>query len=424
VSEQAKSPELFSQGERILLHSTPDKEVASVSFAQKDWQKAIADFTPTATPQTNDPEAKIYLYNAQARQLGNPLTVAVVVPLKSDPNGSKEILRGVAKFQEEFWQTQPGRALEIVIVNDLGGEKSREIAADLEASGGVLGILGHGIDPASQQAIRLYMEAGIPILSPLTTSITNGASPQLKIISLDDKTNELLGNYLKSVGTTLAQYAKQVKSSPKAVVFYNSNSPYSEQLKKNFVQALSDIQGKVIQEIDTKSSDFNASKAVADAQSQGANTMLLAMSKAPEHITQAIALAQANNKAGSPLLLLGGNELYNPDILVKGGDNIKGLILAVPWSFQANDSFSQDAIKSWKGRVSWRTATAYDALKTLTNALQKSPERQGANQTLQKGIPLTGSSQNFNLFDQVPLVKAVGGNAGPPGSKYQFETLP
>jgi ABC-type branched-subunit amino acid transport system substrate-binding protein len=67
-------------------------------------------------------------------------------------------------------------------------------------------------------------------------------------------------------------------------------------------------------------------------------------------IDQAVAIAQES----SGMLLLGGNELYTPDILIQGADSIDGLVLAVPWSFQATDPFAKDALKSWCCCVSWR----------------------------------------------------------------------
>jgi ABC-type branched-subunit amino acid transport system substrate-binding protein len=175
--------------------------------------------------------------------------------------------------------------------------------------------------------------------------------------------------------------------------------------------------------VDTTKAGFDAEKAIKMAKSQGANVMFLALSKDSTRVDQALALARANSEGSSPLLLLGGNELYNPDILIKGGDSVSGLVLAVPWSFQPTDPFARDAIKSWKGRVSWRTATAYDATKMLTQTLEKNPDRQDTNQAFQQGVPLSGNATNFNVFTDVPLVKAIPGTSGPAGSKYQFEPL-
>ncbi|MGV2388635.1 MAG UNVERIFIED_CONTAM: hypothetical protein LVR29_10975 [Microcystis novacekii LVE1205-3] len=97
VSNTAKNPDLFSQGEKILLNSTPNQEKAQAAFKREDWSNAIASYQLAATPEANNPEGKIYYNNAKARQKGNQNTIAVVVPIANDPNSAKEILRGVGQ---------------------------------------------------------------------------------------------------------------------------------------------------------------------------------------------------------------------------------------------------------------------------------------------------------------------------------------
>ena len=418
VSQNATNPQLISQGEKILLDSTPNKQAGASAFAQQNWDSAIASYQQAANVNPNDPEGKIYLHNAKARKIGNPLTIAVVVPITSSPDSAKEILRGVASQQEEFNQSPPpsGRLLEVVIVNDGGTLTAASVAQDLVKAPSILGVVGHGLDPGSQQALRKYDAAGLVALSPLTTSVTvSGGQSILKTIPIDQKANELLGNYLQAVGKTLLEYAKRQNSPPKALIFYNSDSPYSMQLKQQLVTALSGANGQLVKEIDiTTNSNYTA-----ELQSDNiANTIILALSK--NKLNEAISLAQANRKS---LTLMGGDELYNPDLLVQGGDTIKDIIIAVPWSFKPNDPFAKDAVNSWKGRVSWRTKTAYDATKALTNAISQNPSRTSIAQLLTQGMNLAGSSADFNIFQEVPLVKAVVGNSGPPGSKYQFDSL-
>lgn len=419
VSNTAKNPNLFSQGEKILLNSTPSKEKAAAAFAKEDWPNAIASYQSAATSQANDPEGKIYYNNAKARQKGNQHTVAVVVPIANDPNSAKEILRGVARYQEEYNSSHAGNPLEVVIANDGGGLQSKAIADDLIQSGQVLAVMGHGIDPFSQKAIESYEKEGLAILSPLTTSVSQAAQSTLKTIPLRDKSNEVLGSYLEAVAKTLADYANQNQNSPAVVLFYNSDSPYSQQLKDSFAKALKKTAGKLVKEIDTKKANFNPKNAMADAKQAGANVVFLALSKDGDRIEQAVAIAQE----ASGMLLLGGNELYTPDVLIQGGDSIEGLVLAVPWSFQTSDPFAKDAIKSWRGRVSWRTATAYDTMKVLGTAIAKNPDRAKVVETLNQGVSLEGSTTDFNIFNQVPLVRAKRGNDGPKGSQYQFDPI-
>ncbi len=175
VSGAATNPQLISQEEKILLGS-------------KTGMKP--------SPNMNK------LHNAKARQAGNLLTMAAVVPITQSPDSAKEILRGVASYQQEFHQSPPldGRLLEIVVVNADEPRKGSSLAQDLVRSNNILGVLGHGIDPGSQQALRKYDKAGLAALSPLTTNLTPGEKKSiLKIIPIDEKAEQLLGDYLAAV---------------------------------------------------------------------------------------------------------------------------------------------------------------------------------------------------------------------------------
>jgi ABC-type branched-subunit amino acid transport system substrate-binding protein len=421
ISEQGTNGQYFSQGEKILLDKTAEKQAGADAFAQKNWEDAIASYQQAADKNPNDPEGKIYLNNATARKAGNPLPIAVAVPIAASPDSAKEILRGVARSQEEFNRSASGRLLEVLIVNDPGSSQTPSLAEDIINAADVLGVVGHGIDPGSQQALSKYQKAGLAVLSPMTLSVSDSSQSTIKTIPIGQKKGELLGDYLQAVSKTLTQYASKQYASPSVVVFYNSDSPYSEQLKDKLVDAIAEAKGKLVKEVDIKASGFDGKSEIADAQQSGAQVAFLALSKS--QVAQALAIAQANATMSSPLMLMGGDELYNADLLVQGGDAIKGTVLAVPWSFQSNDSFSQDAIKSWKGRVSWRTATAYDATRALVQAIEKDPTRAGVSQSLNNGLTISGNTTNFNIFNEVPLVEAVSGTNGPPGSKYEFASV-
>jgi ABC-type branched-subunit amino acid transport system substrate-binding protein len=192
------------------------------------------------------------------------------------------------------------------------------------------------------------------------------------------------------------------------VLFYNSDSPYSQKLRDSFAKAIKEPGGKIVKEIDTTKANFNAKTAIISGRQAGARVVFLAAVKTAIALIKPWLVAQES----SGMLLLGGNELYTPDILIQGADSIDGLVLAVPWSFQATESFAKDALKSWRGRVSWRTATAYDTMKVLGEAIAKSSDRATVVETLNRGITLQGSTTDFNIFNQVPLVRANGGNEG------------
>jgi len=419
--------ELISQGERILLEATPEKEAGAAAFAQKNWDEAITEYQQAADANPNDPEGKIYLNNAKAKQAGKPLTMAVVVPITPSANEAKEILRGVALAQEEFNESPASadQLLEVVIVNDEQTGKTRSLAEDLINFPNVLGVLGHGVDGGTRQAVASYEKAGLAVLSPVSINVMADATGQsiMKTISLNQQEQELLASYLQQVGETLADYAVQESSPASVAVFYNSDSPYSEALKAQFIDALSVAKGEIVKEVDVMASpSFDAATEIADASQAGANVALLALSK--NKLDTVIDLGKANaNQSGESLLLMGGDELYNPTILKEGDEAIEGMVLAVPWSWQSNDPFAQQASEIWKGRISWRTTTAYDATQALATALSQKPSRAEVAQQLSQGIPISGTAKEFDIFNEIPLVKVAPGTGGPTGSKYQFETV-
>ncbi len=411
--------ESVSRGEKLFLQATPNKQAGADAFVQENWDEAIAAYETAVQSDRNDPESRIYWQNAQAKQAGNPLTIAVAVPTSSSPDSAAEILRGVAKYQTEYNQSSAsGQLLEVAIIDSSDPTTAANVAQTVINTPDILGIVGYGIDQGSQAALQQYENAGVAVLSPLTTSFQGST---LRTIPINEKEDELLVNYLQAVGKTLTQYAAQQQPSPNIAIFYNSDSGYSQQLQQEIINSLPEVQGNLIEQIDISSPNFDANSTVSNVQNSGANVAILALSKSK--VPQAVEIAKANENNGSPLLLMGGDELYNADILVQGGDAIAGIILAVPWSFSPTDDFAQDALQSWKGRVSWRTATAYDATKALVETVSQNPDRAMIFQGFNNGVTLSDSTTDFNLFNEVPLVQAVKGNEGPTGSDYQFDSL-
>ncbi len=425
VSQTAVNSQLISQGEQILItggKNYQEKITAASAFAAQDWPGAIQEYQQAVNRDRNDPEAKIYLNNAKAKTAGNPLTMAVVVPITARVNEAKEVLRGVAQYQEEVNQipTIPGRLLEVVVVNEKEAALAESLSQDIiQSSANVLGVIGHGVDNNSRQALSRYEQNNVAVLSPLNTAInSNGGQSTVQTIPLS-QTTTLLATYLQRVGETLVNYAVKNHSPAKVTIFYNSDSRYSQDLKTELVAALSKAGGTLLQEVDILSSGFDATAAMNNASQAGANIAFLALSK--NQVDTAIALAGANQ---NKLVLLSSDEMYNPTILVKGEDAIKGMVLAVPWRWRNNDPFANQAAQIWQGRVSWRTATTYDATQALVNTFTEYPgDRAAITQKLNQGVTLTKTATEFNIFNEIPLVKANPGTAGPAGSKYQFDPI-
>ena len=408
---------LISNGDKILLEASPEKSAGAAAMSQQNWSEAIAQYEQAVKNNPNDPESQIYLNNAKARQQGTPLTIATVVPIATSPDSAKEILRGIAQYQSEFNQNQSGRLLEIIVVDQNPSDRSiaSPLAQTLIDNPEVLAVLGYGADLSSKLAMQTYESSQLAVLSPVNTKIDG---TNLKLISINQAEDKLVEDYLKSVAQTLLGYAQKEKTSPKVVIFYNSSSDYSNNLKDALTDTLPQVNGSLIEAIDIDNPGFDASQAINQASQNQANTLILALSK--DRITEAISIAASNQ---NKMLLLGGDEMYNPEILVQGQDKINNLVLAVPWSSQPGDTFAQEALQLWKGRVSWRTKTAYDATKILTGVVSQNPNRSDIYQSLQQGITLQDGAINLSIFGEVPLVEATKGDHGPPGSTHGFSAL-
>lgn len=414
----------ISQGEKILINeSNPQraalKQQAALAFEQGNWAEAIALYQELVNADLNDPETRIYLNNARARQAGVPMTMAAVVPIGSSPDTAKEILRGVAQYQEEFNAGTPNRPLEVAIVNENSPNGVTSLAEDLIHSA-VQGVVGHGADADSRAALQRYEQAGMAALSPLTTSVTvrGGGLATVQALSPTQKGQQLLETYLDNAANTLARAAAKTVPNAKVALIYNSDSPYSNDLKTKLAAALPRFGASVVQEINAAVAAFNPNQAMATARQAGANAVILAMSRA--RVNDAVALAIANQAQTPPVQLLGSDQLYGPDLLIKGDRAIKGMILAVPWRTSPNDPFAQQAAQAWRGRISWRTTTAYDATQALARAMAQGGDRAATQRLLAQGIEIQGQTASSG-FDQVPLVQAVPGTSGPRGSNYQFD---
>ncbi|NEP88011.1 MAG: hypothetical protein F6K18_14930, partial [Okeania sp. SIO2C2] len=74
------------------------------------------------------------------------------------------------------------------------------------------------------------------------------------------------------------------------------------------------------------------------------------------------------------LKLIGGDSIYNYRVVNDAGEEAyqNNLIVAIPWHRDPNDEFTQKSKKFWNAEINWRTATSYDATKTIIKALDKS----------------------------------------------------
>jgi len=371
-------PERFSRGERTLFSSksNPEFDRGIEEFKQGNYSEATDFFEQAFAENRNDPEVLIYYNNALAREQGYPFALAVVVPAMKGTTSAQEILRGVAQAQNQFNISGGinGRLLEIVIAND-GNEpdKSKKVAQELVKDSSVLGVIGHSSSDASKAALVEYEKANLAMISPTSTSSFLEGRVFFRTVSSDE-----------AAGQLLARYTKNALGLNKAVIFYNTESFYSNSLREEFQKSFEKLGGRIVDRIDW-------SNPTLDMKSEVPRSIFLNQAEAGllfpnnELTFQAIEVARVNaelmsrstNSDRRGLKLLGGDTLYSSTTLNEGREAVEGLILAVPWFRETSEAqeFSQAAKRQWKGDVNWRTAASYDATQAFIQTLSGNPDR-------------------------------------------------
>lgn len=367
--------ERISFGTKILSFDQDNslkKEGADLMKAGA-YDKAVSVLEKARKLFPTDPEILIYLNNAR---IGNAkaYTIAAAVALGSSPATALEMLRGVAQAQDEINADGGinGIPLKVAIANDDNrAEVAENVARELVNNPEILGVVGHGISDTTLAAGKVYQSGELVAISPISSAVqlSELGGYIFRTMPSDRYTARALCNYMLN----------KLKKS-KAVVFYNSNSVYSQSLKDEFKNALFYINSsKLIREFDLSRPDFNAKRSLEIAEKQGAEVIMLAVSG--DASDPALQVVYMNRQR---LKLLAGDGFYTPKTLEIGGKEAEGMVLAVPGHIIGNRGleFSADALKLWGQEVNWRTALAYDSTGALIEAIRKNPTRKGVQRSL------------------------------------------
>ncbi|WP_016951117.1 ABC transporter substrate-binding protein [Anabaena sp. PCC 7108] len=388
------------------------------ALANKSYDKAIADLTTSLKLKPNDPEALIYLNNTR---IGNSksYTIFASLPMGTDPNAALEVLRGIAQAQNEINAAGgiKGVLLKVGIANDDDNpEISKQIAANLVKNSEVLGVVGPNTSDATLAAGAVYNSGELVAISPTSTSVklSNFSPYVFRTVPSDFM-----------AARTLANYMVKTLQKKKAVVFFNSQSNYSQSLKSEFVSSLALEGGQISSEVDLSQANFSAAKSVERAIKEGTEVLMLAANT--ETLDKALQVVQVNQKR---LTLLGGDDVYTLKTLELGREQAMGMVVAVPWHIdgETKSNFPQKSRQLWGGDVSWRTALGYDATKAFIASLEINPTRSGIQQALvSSDFTATGASGAIRFLQSgdrnapIQLVKIISGNRSRTG--YDFEPI-
>jgi len=372
-------PQRFTKGQRTLFPEISNAnrdngiEELNQSNFNNNWDEAFKFFDKAVTADRNDPEVLIFKNNALARQKGNYLTLAAVVPVDSQGSSSQEMLRGIAMAQNEFNEDEGvnGQLLEIIIANDGNNPvNSKEVAQQLVNDRSILGVIGHNSSGASKAGLTIYKSKGLAMISPTSTSTDLKSKVFFRTVPSDEAAGKKLAKYLDT------QYLDNGLKLEKVVIFNNPNDPYSKSLSAAFANNFS---GSIVNKIDISVKDPDSMiinnevyRSVLEKQAQAAllfpNTDLTSV---------AIEIAKVNDilPDKQKLKLFGGDALYSPRTLKAGGKAVEDIILVVPWidKIPQSKEFKDASEKQWGGSVNWRTAMSYDATQAFIKAFSDNP---------------------------------------------------
>ncbi|MGK7923628.1 MAG: ABC transporter substrate-binding protein [Trichodesmium sp.] len=376
-----------SIGEKTIFASgeiSAEKELGMREIKEKRFNSAISYFRKSLNLKKNDPETVIFLNNsiAQGKKVNQGrkiLEIAVSIPADGEPNIAAEILRGVAQAQSEFncglaeislaiKDTQHqlncqgslnGKFLEVTIVDDKNEpETAKKVAKYLVKQKEIIAIIGHYSSSMTLSAGEIYDKNKLVAISPTSTAtiLSNFSKFVLKISPSD-----------KLAAETLFEYLEERGKSQKVAVAYVEKNQYSESLKREFKTLLPTK--KFVHQCYLNAGNFSAQDCIEQAKNQGAEAILLVPATDKTLINP---IGVIDNAKG--LELLGGDSIYNYRVINDAGEeaNQNNLTVAIPWHRDPNDEFTKTSQKFWNAEINWRTATSYDAAKTIIKALDKS----------------------------------------------------
>ncbi|WP_315788023.1 ABC transporter substrate-binding protein [Fischerella sp. JS2] len=381
----------FSDGDKILVKtvSTEYKKQGVQALSWKNYNQAVSKFKISLQQKPNDPESLIYLNNAK---IGNQekLTIAVVVPIGTNPDVAQEILRGVAQAQDEINRRDGinSQLLKVEIVNDDNNPAIAQRVANrfVQDQKNILAVIGHNSSDASVPAANIYQAGKLVMISPTSTSplVTNpenrsAGSYIYRTVIRNDVIAETLAEYAKKEGKTRIAICRDSQAKDQSY-----EPAIASALSKNDIQLI-DIH------CDLSAKNFQPEVAIERAIKVRANSIFL--NPHVDRIDKAIEVAKANK---GKLMLFGSHSMQTQKTL-KAGKAVNGLVMAVSWhtDASANKKFVKDAYKLWSdpNSITWRTANAYDATNAIAQALiQKDNTREGIQQALSGSFVLEGAT--------------------------------
>ncbi|TAD79348.1 MAG: hypothetical protein EA001_04230 [Oscillatoriales cyanobacterium] len=381
---------------RLFREEKPDADRGVQLFNQTKFAEALEAFTKAANGDPKDAEILIYKNNALARTATKPpFRIAVIVPAIQNDEVAMEMLRGVAQAQERFNKQGGlnGRYLDLILATDKNDPAlGEQVAQFLSTIPDVLAVVGHNISSVTEKVLPIYEKAGMPVISPTSTSTDLKSNTFFRTVPSDEATGNRLVAYLVSQKVT------------RVALVYDADR-YSQSLLRVVKPELDAAQVTVVRGIELTIANFDPNAEIATLNNQPEidrpEVIVLISGQKNQSVANQLMKANAQLPTDRRFRFVGSDALYDSETLTIGTDVVKGLILAVPWARDSAsaEQFTERVRALWKGDVGWRTATSYDALQALIQSLSDQANRASILAALQQvNLPPTETSGDSLAF--------------------------
>ena len=397
-----------------------DRESSRLLNSLKDSYDNYLDLCP------NDPEIQIYLNNIDAGKNKDYIAIAVAVPISGEEEArdSQEILRGVALAQNKWNRDENNQDLQVAIaIADYGNQNSQKeiksaekITTSLASQKEILGVIGHFSTEITEYIAPIYQKNKLLLISASSATKRKNTdvnqsdvaqSNNEKCLSSKKRSWACLNSYIFRTSLSdvvqLKNLVDTVDSKHKIAFIYEEDSTYS----RSYILTLKTlISQENIIEINSDACNFSkygsrgkpklCLRKIEELDTNITKLLLVPTSKNKKSFDK---LIKENDSSSNKLRLLGSDSIYTEEF-VKNGDkspreDTTGMLVFVPWHrsntlcqeganrleckaaklFSNRSSADQKKQEYEPFKISWRTATAYDATLAMLNGLRISNEQ-------------------------------------------------
>ena len=262
-----------------------------------------------------------------------------------------------------------GRQIDIVIEDDKGSpEEAAQVTGRLIDRYKVLAIIGAGASGNSLAAAPKAQSARVPLIAP---SSTNPAVTQV-------------GDYIFRAcfidafqGEVMARFAVHTLKAKRAAILVDFNSPYSRGLTEFFEFSFAKLGGEIVAKQSYSQGDFDYRGQLSLIESTNSDVIYI-----PGYYGDVAVIAKQARQLGLTVPLLGADGWDAPELWELGGDALNGCYISNHYSADDPAETIQKFVHAYRQRYGNLTpdahaALAYDALRFLAEAIEKSGTTEG-----------------------------------------------